>query len=120
MFDDFEGKVVSGINLENEGKIIKTYREESSIFANKSIIDIVNANNKKTGTGEVAGVVKAIESSQKTIAIVLADRIDFFDISGKYLNTLGISGKYKTIKLYNDGNYACIDLGDVLKFVKIR
>lgn len=120
VFDDFEGKSVSGINLENEGKIIKTYREETSLFANKSKIDIVNVNNKKTGAGEVQGVVKAIESSGKTIAIVLADRVDFFDISGKYLNTLSISGKYKSLKLFNSGEYACIDLTDVLRFVKIR
>ena len=98
--DNFEGKSVSGINLENEGKIIETYREETSLFANKSKIDIVNVNNKKIGAGEVAGVVKSIESSGKTIAIVLADRVDFFDISGKYLNTLSISGKYKSLCLY--------------------
>ena len=120
VFDDFSNKTVSGINLENEGKIIETYREATSIFANKSTIDILNINNKKTGTGEVAGVVKSIESSGKTIAVVLADRVDFFDISGKYLNTLNISGKYKSIKLYNNGNYACMDLTDVLRFVKIR
>lgn len=120
IFDDFSGKTVSGINLENEGKVIEIYRSSDSIFANKSTIDIVNANNKKTGTGEVAGVVKSVESSGKTIAVVLADRVDFFDISGKYLNTLNISGKYKSLKLYNSGSYACIDLTDVLKFVKIR
>ncbi len=120
VFDDFSEKIVSGINLENEGKIIETYRASGSIFANKSTIDIFNVNNKKTGTGEVAGVVKAIESSGKTIAVILADRVDFFDVSGKYLNTLNISGKYKSLKLYNNGNYACIDLTDVLRFVKIR
>lgn len=120
VFDDFSEKIVSGINLENEGKIIETYRASGSIFANKSTIDILNVNNKKTGTGEVAGVVKAIESSGKTIAVILADRVDFFDVSGKYLNTLNISGKYKSLKLYNNGNYACIDLTDVLRFVKIR
>ena len=120
VFDNFEGKSVSGINLENEGKIIETYREETSLFANKSKIDIVNVNNKKIGAGEVAGVVKSIESSGKTIAIVLADRVDFFDIIGKYLNTLSISGKYKSLKLYDSDEYACIDLTDVLRFVKIR
>lgn len=120
VFDDFSEKIVSGINLENEGKIIETYRASGSIFANKSTIDILNVNNKKTGTGEVAGVVKAIESSGKTIAVILADRVDFFDVSGKYLNTLNISGKYKSLKLYNNGNHACIDLTDVLRFVKIR
>lgn len=120
IFDDFSGKTVSGINLENEGKVIEIYRTSDGIFANKSVIDIVNVNNKKTGTGEVSGVVKAVESSGKTIAVVLADRVDFFDISGKYLNTLNISGKYKSLKLYNSGGYACIDLSDVLKFVKIR
>lgn len=120
VFDDFSEKIVSGINLENEGKIIETYRDPGSIFANKSVIDVFNVNNKKTGTGEVAGVVKSIESSGKTIAVILADRVDFFDISGKYLNTLNISGKYKSLKLYNNGNYACIDLTDVLRFVKIR
>jgi hypothetical protein len=120
IFDDFSGKTVSGINLENEGKVIEIYRTSDGIFANKSVIDIVNANNKKTGTGEVAGVVKTVESSGKTIAVVLADRVDFFDISGKYLNTLNISGKYKSLKLYNSGGYACIDLSDVLRFVKIR
>lgn len=120
VFDEFSGKTVSGINLENEGKIIEIYRASDSIFANKSTIDIVNVNKKKTGTGEVAGVIKFVESSGKTIAVVLADRVDFFDISGKYLNTLNISGKFKSLKLYNSGGYACIDLTDVLKFVKIR
>ena len=91
-----------------------------SIPSVSSIGDVVNVNNKKTGIGEVAGVVKAVESSGKTIAVVLADRVDFFDISGRYLNTLNISGKYKSLKLYNSGGYACIDLTDVLKFVKIR
>lgn len=120
VLDDFKDKVVSGINLENEGKIIKVYRTASSIFADKSTIDILNANNKKTGTGEVSGVVNAVESASKTIAIVLADRVDFFDISGKYLNSLNISGKYKSLKLYENGEYACIDTSDTLKVVRVR
>ena len=120
LLDDFKDKTVSGINLENTDKIIKVYRTSSSIFAEKSNIDVLNVNNKKTGTGEVAGVVKAVESSGRTIAIVLADRIDFFDISGRYLNTLSISGNYKTMKLFNSGDYACIDMSDTLKVVKVR
>ena len=120
LLDDFKDKNVSGINLENTDKIIKVYRTANSIFAEKSTIDILNINNKKTGTGEVAGVVKAVESSGKTIAIVLADRIDFFDISGRYLNSLGMSGNYKAVKLFNSGDYACIDMSDTLKVVKVR
>ncbi len=120
VLDDFKDKTVSGINLENSDRIIEVYRTANSIFADKSTIDILNINNKKTGTGEVSGVVKAVESSGKTIAIVLADRVDFFDISGKYLNSLNISGKYKSMKLSYDGNYACIDLSDVLKMVRVR
>ena len=120
LLDDFSDKTVSGINLENTDKIIKVYRTANSIFAEKSTIDVLNINNKKTGTGEVAGAVKAVESSGKTIAIVLADRIDFFDISGRYLNSLAISGNYKSIKLFNSGDYACIDMSDMLKVVKVR
>ncbi len=120
LLDDFSNKTVSGINLENADKIIKVYRTANSIFAEKSTIDVLNINNKKTGTGEVAGAVKAVESSGKTIAIVLADRIDFFDISGRYLNSLAISGNYKSIKLFNSGDYACIDMSDMLKVVKVR
>lgn len=120
VLDDFKDKSVSGINLENEGKIIKVYRTTDSIFADKSIIDILNGNNKKTGTGEVSGVVKAVESTNKTIAIVLTDRIDFFDLSGKYLNSLNVSGKYKSMKLFNNGEYACIDMSDTLKVVRVR
>ena len=120
LLDDFSDKTVSGINLENADKIIKVYRTANSIFAEKSTIDVLNVNNRKTGTGEVAGVVKAVESSGKTIAIVLADRIDFFDISGRYLNSLSISGNYKSIKLFNSGDYACIDMSDMLKVVKVR
>ena len=120
LLDDFSDKTVSGINLENTDKIIKVYRTANSIFAEKSTIDVLNINNKKTGTGEVAGVVKAVESSGRTIAIVLADRIDFFDISGRYLNSLSISGNYKSIRLFNSGDYACIDMSDTLKVVKVR
>ena len=120
LLDDFSDKTVSGINLENTDKIIKVYRTANSIFAEKSTIDVLNINNKKTGTGEVAGVVKAVESSGRTIAIVLADRIDFFDISGRYLNSLSTSGNYKSIKLFNSGDYACIDMSDTLKVVKVR
>lgn len=120
ILDDFKDKTVSGINLENSDKIIKIYRTANSIFADKSTIDILNVNNKKTGTGEVSGVVKAVESTGKTIAVVLADRIDFFDISGRYLNTLNISGNYKSIKLFSSGDYACIDLADTLKVVRVR
>lgn len=120
VLDDFKDKSVSGINLENSDKIIKVYRTANGIFADKSTIDILNVNNKKTGTGEVSGVVKAVESTGKTIAIVLADRIDFFDISGRYLNTLNISGNYKSIKLFSSGDYACIDLADTLKVVRVR
>ena len=120
LLDDFSDKTVSGINLENTDKIIKVYRTANSIFAEKSTIDVLNINNKKTGTGEVAGAVKAVESSGRTIAIVLADRIDFFDISGRYLNSLAISGNYKSIKLFNSGDYACIDMSDMLKVVKVR
>jgi len=120
ILDDFSKKVVSGINLENEGKIIKVYRNSDGIFADKSVIDILNVNNKKTGSGEVLGVVKAVESSGKTIAIVLADRIDFFDVSGKYLNSLSISGKYKALKLFASGEYAAIDMSDSIKVVRVR
>jgi len=120
ILDDFKDKTVSGINLENSDKIIKIYRTADSIFADKSTIDILNANNKKAGTGEVSGVVKAVESTGKTIAVVLADRIDFFDITGRYLNSLNVSGKYKSIKLFSDGNYACIDMSDTLKVVRVR
>ena len=120
VLDDFKDKTVSGINLENHDRMIKIYRTADSIFADKSTIDILNVNNKKTGTGEVSGVVKAVESAGKTIAVVLADRIDFFDVSGRYLNSLSVSGKYKSMKLFNDGNYACIDLSDTLKIVRVR
>lgn len=120
VLDDFKDKTVSGINLENTDKIIKIYRVADSIFADKSVIDILNINNKKTGTGEVSGVIKAVESAGKTIAVVLTDRIDFFDISGRYLNSLSVSGKYKAIKLFNNGNYACIDMSDMLKVVRVR
>jgi len=120
LLDDFKDKTVSGINLENDGKIIKIYRTADSIFADKSTIDILNVNNKKTGTGEVSGVIKAVESTEKTIAVVLADRIDFFDISGRYLNSLSVSGKYKSMKLFNNGDYACIDMSDTLKVVRVR
>jgi len=120
VLDDFKDKTVSGMNLENTDKIIKIYRTADSIFADKSTIDILNVNNKKTGTGEVSGVVKAVESTGKTIAVVLADRIDFFDISGRYLNSLNVSGKYKSIKLFNNGEYACIDMSDMLKVVRVR
>jgi len=120
VLDDFKDKTVSGINLENTDKIIKIYRTADSIFADKSTIDILNINNKKTGTGEVSGVVKAVESSGKTIAVVLADRIDFFDITGRYLNSLNVSGKYKSMKLFKDGNFACIDMSDMLKVVRVR
>lgn len=120
ILDDFKDKTVSGINLENPDKIIKIYRTADSIFADKSTIDILNVNNKKTGAGEVSGVVKAVESTGKTIAVVLADRIDFFDISGRYLNSLNVSGKYKSMKLFNNGEYACIDMSDTLKVVRVR
>ena len=120
VLDDFSKKVVSGINLENEGKIIEIYRNRDGIFADKSVIDVLNVNNKKTGSGEVLGVVKAVESSGKTIAIVLADRIDFFDISGKYLNSLSISDKYKSLKLFTSGEYAAIDMSDSIKVVRVR
>jgi len=120
VLDDFSKKVVSGINLENEGKIIEIYRNSDGIFADKSVIDILNVNNKKTGSGEVLGVVKAVESSGKTIAIVLTDRIDFFDVSGKYLNSLSISGKYKSLKLFTNGEYAAIDMSDSIKVVRVR
>lgn len=120
VLDDFKDKTVSGINLENTDRIIKIYRTANSIFADKSTIDVLNINNKKVGTGEVSGVVKSVESTGKTIAIVLADRIDFFDISGRYLNSLSVSGKYKTIKLFANGEYACIDMSDTLKVVRVR
>ena len=93
---------------------------DNSIFADKSTIDILNVNNKKTGGGEVSGVIKAVESSGKTIAVVLADRIDFFDVSGKYLNSLSISGKYKALKLFASGEYAAIDMSDSIKVVRVR
>lgn len=120
VIDDFAGKKVSGVNLENQGRIIKVYRDENALFADKSVIQVTNVNQKVTGTGEVSGVVKAVESLDKTIAIVLADRIDFFDISGKYLNSIAINGKYKTVELFLSGNYACIETTDELNVVRVR
>lgn len=120
ILDDFAGKKVSGVNLENQGKVITVYREEAALFADKSKIQVTNANQKINGTGEVSGVVKSVESLDKTIAIVLADRIDFFDISGKYLNSITINGKYKSMELFLSGNYACIETTDELNVVRVR
>jgi len=120
ILDDFAGKKVSGVNLENQGKVITVYREEAALFADKSKIQVTNANHKVIGTGEVSGVVKSVESVDKTIAIVLADRIDFFDISGKYLNSITINGKYKSMEFFLSGNYACIETTDELNVVRVR
>lgn len=120
VLDDFTNKKVSGINFEVSDRIIKIYREANSIFADKSVIEVTNVNNKKTGTGEVAGVVKEVEALGKTIAVILADRVDFFDINGKYLNSLSISGKFKTLRLFDGGIYACLESSDSIKVVKVR
>ena len=79
VLDDFSEQNVEGINIEND-KIIKLYRESTELFAEKCKIAVSNANGKTVGNGEVAGKVKAVESLGKTIAVVLNDRVDFFDI----------------------------------------
>lgn len=119
ILDDFAGKKVSGVNIESD-RIIKVFKNTDNLFADKAIIEITDINNKKKGTGAVSGVIKSVESTGKTIAVVLNDRIDFFDISGKYLSTKLVSGDYKDVELFNDGNYACIQTLDQITVVKVR
>ena len=119
VLDDFSDENVEGINIENE-KIIKVYRDTSELFAEKCKIAVLNANGKNVGNGEVAGKIKAVESLGKTIAIVLNDRIDFFDINGKYLNSYYIQGDYKDIELFSNGNLVCFQTIDKVSVLKIR
>lgn len=119
ILDDFSEQNVEGINIEND-KIIKLYRESTELFAEKCKIVVLNANGKNVGNGEVAGKVKAIESLGKTIAVVLNDRVDFFDIGGKYLNTYYIQGDYKNVELFSNGNTVCIQTKDEVIVLRIR
>lgn len=119
IFDDFSEENVEGINIENN-KIIKVYRESAELFAEKCKIEVTNVNGKNAGNGEVAGKVKAVESLGKTIAIVLNDRIDFFDINGRYINSYYIQGDYKDIELFSNGNLVCFQTIDEVSVLKVR
>jgi len=119
VFDDFAEQNVEGINIENN-RIIKLYREATELFAENCKIVVKNSSGKDVGNGEVAGKVKGVEALGKTIAVVLNDRIDFFDIGGKYLNSYYIRGDYKDIELFSNGNMACLQTIDEVTVLKIR
>ena len=119
VLDDFTDENVEGMNIENN-KIIKVYRDAKELFADKCKIKISNSNGKKVGLGEVSGKVKAVESLGRTIAVVLSDRVDFFDINGRYLTSYALQGDFKDIELYSNGTLACLQTIDEVIVLRVR
>ena len=115
--DDSQYLTIGGKQDEWQDKGIKL---SSDCGGSNLTINSLNVNGKNVGTGEVAGKVKAVESLGKTIAVVLNDRIDFFDIGGKYLDSYYIRGDFKDVELFSNGNLVCIQTIDEVSVLRVR
>lgn len=110
---------VIGIAIDN-GKIVKLHRNTDELFSDKTILEVVDKKGKKIGDGEVTGTARSVEVQNKTIAVVLTDRIDFLTTKGKYINSVFISSDFNDVELFKDGSYACIQTNDEIAVYKIR
>jgi len=119
IIEEIDADKVIGVAVDNK-KIVKLYRDTDELFSDKTMIEVVDSKGKKIGNGEVTGVAQTIEIQNKTIAVVLTDRIDFLTTKGKYINSVFISSDYKDLELFKDGSYACVQTNDEIAIYKIR
>ena len=119
IIEEFESESIFGIVIEDE-KIVKMYRDTNELFSDKTTVEIKNLDGRIVGNGEVIGTAKSLEVQGKTIAIVLADRIDFLTTKGNYMDSIFISSDYIDMKLFKNGSYACIQTNDEIAIYKIR
>lgn len=117
--EEFSSENTFGIVIEDE-KIVKMHRDTDELFSDKTMIEIKNLDGKIIGNGEVAGTAKSLKVQGKTIAVVLADRIDFLTTKGNYIDSIFISSDYIDMKLFKNGSYACIQTNDEIAIYKIR
>lgn len=119
IIEEIDADKVIGVDAENK-KIVKLYRDIDELFSDKTMIEVVDPKGKKIGNGEVTGAAQSVEIQNKTIAVVLTDRIDFLTTKGKYINSVFISSDYKDLELFKDGSYACVQTNDEIAIYKIR
>jgi hypothetical protein len=119
VFEELDVESVIGLAV-NDKKIVKLYRDTNELFANKTMVEIKNLDGKIIGQGEVVGIAHSLQIQDNTIAVVLADRIDFLTKKGHYISSIFISSDYKDVQLFNNGNYACIQTNDEIAIYKIR
>jgi len=119
MLEEFDNENIFGVVIEDE-KIVKMYRDTNELFSDKTMIEIKKIDGKVIGNGEVTGTAKSLKVQGKTIAVVLADRIDFLTTKGNYMDSIFISSDYIDMKLFKNGSYACIQTNDEIAIYKIR
>jgi hypothetical protein len=119
MIEEFSSENTFGIVIEDE-KIVKMHRDTNELFSDKTMIEVKNLDGKIIGNGEVTGTAKSLKVQGKTIAVVLADRIDFLTTKGNYMDSIFISSDYIDMKLFKNGTYACIQTNDEIAIYKIR
>lgn len=117
--EEIDSDNILGITVDNE-KLTKLYRNADELFSDKTMVEVKQTSGKIIGKGEVNGTAQSVQMQNKTIAIVLTDRIDFLTTKGNYMNSVFISGDYKDIKLFKNGTYACVQTNDEIAIYKIR
>lgn len=117
--EEIDSEQVIGTAVDNK-KIVKLYKDTNELFSDKTMIEIKNIEGKISGSGEVSGSAQALEVQNKTMALIMTDRIDFLTTKGNYIGSIFISSDYKDIELFKDGSYACIQTNDEIAIYKIR
>lgn len=119
IIEKIEKEKVIGTLVKDE-KIIKIYRNTEELFSGKTMIEIKNINGKVVGQGEVEGTAQSLDIQNKTVAVVLTDRIDFLNSKGNYMDSIFISSDYRDVKLFQKGSAACIQTMDEIIVYKVK
>ena len=90
------------------------------MFSDETMVEIKRPDGKVLGNGKVTGAAKSLKVQGKTVAVVLADRIDFLTTKGNYMDSIFISSDYIDMKLLKNGSYACVQTNDEIAIYKIR
>jgi len=120
ILDEFQDKKMYAINVETGKYIIKAYRSATGVFANKTQIEIDDSKGKKIANYEGEGVVKSIQALGKTIARIIGDRIDFIDVSGRYIGSYTIGADLVDAVLLDNGGMAALQKKNEIDVVAIK
>lgn len=117
--EEIESEKVIGISVDDK-KIAKLYKDTNELFSDKTMLEVKQTNGKVIGSAQMSGAARSLQIQDKTVAVELTDRIDFFTTKGKYMDSIFISSDFIELKLFKNGSYACLHTNDEIAIYKIR